>query len=97
MLPLRLIRWREITPLELSLLPVCLPQGDGELRLHQLLAEVERVTGILDAELIEDLLDVGAADEQLVVEDGDGLPVGEDAEVGVGHLRPAAVRSSASS
>ena len=42
---------------------------------------------LVDAQLREDLLDVGAAHEELVVEDGDGRPVGEDPEVRVLHLR----------
>ena len=41
---------------------------------------------LVDAELGEDLLDVGAAHEPLAVEHGDGVAVGEDAEVGVRHL-----------
>ena len=72
---------REVAPLQRALLPVRLAQGDGELRLHQLLAEVEGVRRLVDAELAEDLLDVGAAHEPLAIEDGDGVAVGEDAEV----------------
>ena len=39
---------------------------------------------LIDAELAEDLLDVGAAHEAIAIEDGDGVAIGEDAEVGIG-------------
>ena len=52
--------------------------------------------GFVDAELSEDLLDVGAADEDLVVEDGDRVPVGEDTKVG-SFTSACSRRSSASS
>src|SRR5262245_54290898 len=50
---------REIAPRERALLPVRLPQRDREARTRQLLAEVERVCRLDDAEFVEDALDVG--------------------------------------
>ena len=42
---------------------------------------------LVDAELVEDLVDVGALDEALGVEGVDPVGVGEDADVGVGDAR----------
>src|SRR5688572_29237642 len=78
------VRGREIAPLEGALLAVVLPERDRKLRLHQLASEVERVRRLIHAEPGEQLMDVRAPDEQLAVEYGDGVPVGEDAEIGIG-------------
>ena len=43
--------------------------------------------GLVDAELVEDLVDVGALDEVVGVERVDPVGVGEDADVGVGDAR----------
>src|SRR2546422_7673534 len=59
------------------------PQGDGELRLHELAAEVEGMGRFVHIELGEDLVDVRAAHEPLVVEHRDRVAVGEDAVVRV--------------
>ena len=42
---------------------------------------------LVDAELVEDRVDVGALDEALGVERVDPVGVGEDADVGVGDAR----------
>ena len=78
-----LARGRQVAPAERLLLHVGLAEKEGQARLHQLLAEVERVGGILDAELLEERLDVRAADEQSVVEHADGVAGGGDPEAGV--------------
>src|SRR5437867_1835683 len=86
-IPHRIVGRREIAPGKLSLLTIGLSEVDREARLHQLLAEIERMRRLIDVELVEDGLNVGAANEVLGAEDRDCLPIGEDAEVGVGDLR----------
>ena len=77
----------QVAPVERGLLPVVLPQPAGDRRLHQLLAQVEGVRVLVDAELVEDLVDVGALDELLGVERVDPVGIAEDADVGVGDAR----------
>src|SRR5260370_14459168 len=72
----------EVAPLQRPLLAVRLPEGERELGLHQLTAQIEGVRRLVDLELGEDVVDLRAADELLAVEDGDRLTIGEDAEVG---------------
>src|SRR2546430_5558738 len=79
------VRWRQVSPLERPLLAVVLAEREREPRLHELAAEVERVRRLVDAELREDLVDVRAPHEDLVVEDGDDFAIREDTEVRVGH------------
>ena len=78
---------RQIAPVERGLLPVVLPQPAGDRRLHELLAQVEGVRVLVDPELFEDLVDVGALDEVLGVEGVDPVGVREDADVRVGDAR----------
>ena len=80
------VRRRQIAPGQRALLTIGLAERHREAGFRQLLAEIEGVRGIVHLELREDRLDVGAAHEALVVEDGDGLGVGEDAEVRIGDL-----------
>src|SRR5262245_29453239 len=61
--PRALFGGREISPRERALLSICLPQRDGQARLRQFLAQVERVIRLIDTELREDVLDVGPAHE----------------------------------
>src|SRR5437762_13764151 len=71
------VRWRQVSPLERPLLAVVLAEREREPRLHELAAEVERVRRLVDAELREDLVDVRAPHEDLVVEDGDDFAIRE--------------------
>src|SRR5215208_1082887 len=80
------LRKGHVAPVEGRLLPVVLAQGARDRGLHQLLAEVEGVRGLVDPELVEDLVEVGSLDEELGVEDVDPVAVGEDAEVRVRDL-----------
>ena len=77
----------QVAPVERGLLPVVLAQPAGDRRLHELLPQVEGVRVLVDAELVEDLVDVGALDEALGVERVDPVGVREDADVGVGDAR----------
>jgi hypothetical protein len=45
------------------------------------------VRGLVDAERVEDLVDVGALDEVVGVERVDPVGVGEDPDVGIGDAR----------
>ena len=87
MLGFDIIGWRQIAPVERALLAIGLAQGDRELGLHELPTQIEGVAGLVDAQLGEDLLDVRPPDEDLVVEDRDGVPVGEDPEIGIFDFR----------
>ncbi len=75
------IGWRQIAPVESALLAIGLAQGDRELGLHELPTQIEGVAGLVDSQLREDLLDVRPPDEDLVIEDRDSVPVGEDPEI----------------
>src|SRR5215207_10947743 len=57
-----------VAPVEGRLLPVVLTQGARNCCLHQLLAEIEGVGRLVHSELVEYLVEVGALDEQLGVE-----------------------------
>src|SRR5262249_61549370 len=67
-----LARGGQVAPAERLLLHIGLAEEERQARLHELLAEIESVGRVLDAELLEEGLDVGAAHEQPVVEDADG-------------------------
>src|SRR6266498_4363866 len=86
MFRLHIVWRREITPGERAFLSIRLAKRDGETRSGELFAEIERVRGIVDVELREHVLNIRAADEPLIVEDGDRLAVGEDAVVRVGDF-----------
>ena len=83
----QIVRRREISPRQRSLLTVGLAERHREAGARQLLAQVEGVRRFPHLELREDVLDVGAADEALMVQHGDPLAVGEDAEIGVRDAR----------
>src|SRR5262245_55746279 len=70
-LGLHVIRGGEIAPRQRAFLAVGLAERQRQACPRELLPEVERVARIVDLEPLEDRLDVGPADEQLVVEDGD--------------------------
>src|SRR5579859_2531542 len=81
------IRWGQISPIELALLSVRLSECDRQLGFGELFAEVEGVRVLGHAELVENFLDVGASDKFLGVEHRDRVAIREDAKVRVGDRR----------
>jgi hypothetical protein len=66
-----LVRRRQVAPRQRAFLAIRLSKRDSEARAGELFSQVERVRRLVHLELLEDVLDVRAANELLVVEDGD--------------------------
>src|SRR5688572_33483570 len=83
----RLVGRRQIPPGERAFLTIGLPERHRQMRSSELLADVERMRRLVHSELREDLLNVRAAHEPIVVEDGDGLGIRKNPEVRIRDAR----------
>src|SRR5262245_32992402 len=83
----RVVSGSEVPPRQRSLLTIGLAERDRKARAGQLLAEIERMRRFIDAELRKDFLDIRAAHESVIVQNGDAAGIRKDAEVRIRDLR----------